>query len=70
MGKKTGRQHWQYNEKMVKKDKIFSPLYGVELKEGLFKTTFDNNRQFLKQFKMNDLLSPRTAGPTRTSTTA
>ena len=56
MGKEAGRQHWHYNEKMVKKDKVFSPLNGVELKEGLFKTVFDNNRQFLKQFRMNDLL--------------
>ena len=50
------RQHWQYNDKMVKQDKVYSPLYGVELKDGLFKQTFDNNRAFLKQFKMSDLL--------------
>lgn len=56
MAARGEHQHWRYNEKMVKKDKVFSPLYGVELKEGLFKTTFDNNREFLKQFKMNDLL--------------
>lgn len=52
----VGSQHWKYNEKMAKPDEVFTPLHGVELKDGLFKRVFDNNIEFLKQFKMNDLL--------------
>lgn len=49
-------QHWHYNDRMAVKDEVFTPLHGVELKDGLFKRVFDNNRTFLKQFRMEDLL--------------
>lgn len=56
MNTKKNNQYWQYNEKMLIKDKVFTPLFGVKLNSGLFKITFDNNREFLKQFKLTDLL--------------
>ncbi len=49
-------QYWKYNERMAKKDQVFTPLHGVELRDGLFKRVFDQNRGFLKQFRMEDLL--------------
>jgi len=54
--KTTSGQHWQYNDRMAVKDRVFTPLNGVSLKSGLFQTVFDNNRHFLKQFKFEDLL--------------
>lgn len=49
-------QHWQYNDKFQVKDRVFTPLYGVRLAQGPFRRAFDDNRQFLKQFRMEDLL--------------
>ena len=37
-------------------DQIFSPLYGVQLKEGLFADVFDHNRAFLKTIDMDAML--------------
>lgn len=39
-------QYLDYNEKYKVEDKLFSPLYGVKLTDGLFKKVFDNNIKF------------------------
>ncbi|MEA4992582.1 MAG: glycoside hydrolase family 127 protein, partial [Oscillibacter sp.] len=49
-------QHWQYNNRMAVKDQVFTPLYGVALHKGLFADVFQNNVQFLKQFRFEDML--------------
>jgi len=50
------RQIWNNNDKNVIKDKIFSPLYGVRLLDGLFKDTFENNLGYLKSLDMDAML--------------
>ncbi len=45
----------EYNDKLVQKDRIFTPVNGVTLNGGIFKTIFDNNIGFLKQFRIEDL---------------
>ena len=45
-----------YNEKLAVKDRIFTPLSGVKLKEGLFKKVFDNNMAFLKTLDIDSML--------------
>ena len=49
-------QYYNNNSKNKIKDKIFNPLYGVVLKEGLFLKTFDNNRAFLKTLNQDSIL--------------
>lgn len=44
-----------YNSKVVQKDKVFTPVNGVTLDDGLFRKIFDNNVAFLKKFNMDDL---------------
>jgi uncharacterized protein len=50
------KQIWNNNENNKIEDKIFSPLYGVELLPGLFKDTFDYNRRYLKSLDMDAML--------------
>lgn len=45
-----------YNQKLIVKDKAFTPLQGVQLKEGLFKRVFDNNANFLKTLDVDSML--------------
>jgi DUF1680 family protein len=47
------RQYYDYNHKLKVKNKLFAPLYGVDLGDGLFKQVFDNNRTFLKRLDMD-----------------
>ena len=42
-------QIYDYNEKLAVRDKLFTPLFGVKLNKGLFKTVFDNNIKFLNK---------------------
>lgn len=44
-----------YNKKLVIKDRIFTPVNGVSLNNGIFKRVFENNISFLKQFRLEDL---------------
>ena len=44
-----------YNKKLVIKDRIFTPVNGVSLNNGIFKRVFENNISFLKQFHLEDL---------------
>ncbi len=44
------------NKKNAVKDKVFSPLYGVKLQNGLFKQVFDNNIEYLKRIDLNSAL--------------
>ena len=39
-------QYLDYNKKYKVEDKLFSPLYGVKITDGLFKKVFDNNIKF------------------------
>lgn len=36
-------QYYDYNHKYKAKDKLFTPLHGIKLKDGLFRQIFDNN---------------------------
>jgi DUF1680 family protein len=47
------KQYYDYNHKLSIKNKLFTPLYGVDLGDGLFKQVFDNNRSFLKKLDMD-----------------
>ncbi|MDF2686643.1 MAG: hypothetical protein K0S55_1825, partial [Clostridia bacterium] len=49
-------QYYNNNNKNKIKDKIFTPLSGVVLKEGIFRKTFDNNRAFLKTLNQDSIL--------------
>ncbi|MEA4888548.1 MAG: glycoside hydrolase family 127 protein [Clostridiaceae bacterium] len=49
-------QVWDNNEKNVIKDRVFSPLYGVKLKDGLFQKTFHNNIGYLKSLDYDAML--------------
>ena len=49
-------QIWNNNDKNIVKDKIFSPLYGVRLLDGLFKDTFENNLGYLKSLDRDAML--------------
>ena len=42
------RQLYNYNDKLKVKDKLFTPLAGVRLGDGLFKEVFENNINYLK----------------------
>ena len=44
------------NRKNAIPDRIFSPLYGVRLKEGLFADVFARNRAFLKTIDRDAML--------------
>jgi hypothetical protein len=44
-----------YNSRLAVKDSVFTPINGVSLDDGLFKTVFENNLQYLKQFHLGDL---------------
>ncbi len=47
-------QYYDYNSKLKVPDILFTPLYGVKLCDGLFKTVFDNNIKFnLEQLDMD-----------------
>ncbi len=47
-------QYYDYNHKLKVPDLLFTPLNGVELKDGLFKEVFDNNIKFnLEQLDMD-----------------
>ena len=46
-------QYYDYNHKMKVKNKLFAPLYGVELGDGLFRRVFDDNRVFLTRLDMD-----------------
>ena len=46
-------QYYDYNHMMKAKNKLFAPLYGVELGDGLFKEVFDNNRVFITRLEMD-----------------
>lgn len=48
-------QVYDYNSKLAVKDRLFTPQSGVALKDGLFKTVFDNNREFLKKLDMGKM---------------
>ena len=48
-------QVYDYNGKLAVKDRLFTPQSGVVLKDGLFKTVFDNNREFLKKLDMGKM---------------
>lgn len=50
------RQYIDNNEKNVINDKLYTPLYGVKLTSGLFRTTFDNNKSYLKHISMDAML--------------
>lgn len=39
-------QYYDYNHKYKAKDKLFTPLHGIKLKDGLFRQIFDNNNRF------------------------
>lgn len=52
----SSKQIWNNNTKNKIKDEIFSPLYGVKLESGIFKTTFDNNIGYLKSLNMDSML--------------
>ncbi|MCR5263212.1 MAG: glycoside hydrolase family 127 protein, partial [Clostridiales bacterium] len=49
-------QIYDYNSKLAVKDKLFTPQSGVVLRDGLFKTVFDNNREFLKKLDMGKMM--------------
>ena len=46
-------QIYAYNEKCAVKDVLYTPQSGVELRDGLFKTVFDNNRRFLHRLDLD-----------------
>ena len=47
-------QYYDYNHKLKVHDKLFTPLHGIKLTDGLFKTVFDNNIEFnLTQLDMD-----------------
>jgi len=49
-------QIYDYNHKVAVKDKLFTPLSGVKLNEGLFKTVFENNIKFLDKLDMGSMM--------------
>ena len=49
-------QIYDYNDKLAVKDKLFTPQSGVKLNDGLFKTVFENNIEFLKLLDMGKML--------------
>ena len=49
-------QYLDQNEKQKVKDKVFTPVRGVKLNDGLFKTIFDNNIEFLKTLNVDAML--------------
>ena len=51
-----GKQWFDNNSKNAIQDKIFTPLRGVKLKEGLFADTFYNNNSYLKKIDMDAML--------------
>ena len=62
---------YDYNDKMAVKDKLFTPLNGVRLNDGLFRDVFENNKQFLDTLDMGAMMywfdiktdTPTTAQP-------
>ena len=50
------KQVYDYNPKLAVRDELFTPLSGVRLNDGLFKTVFDNNRQFLRKLDMGKMM--------------
>ena len=50
------RQIFDNNENNKIKDKIFTPLYGVKLNDGLFKRVFENNAEYLQSINIDSAL--------------
>lgn len=45
-----------YNDRLAIRDALLTPQSGVTLREGLFKTVFDNNRAFLRTLDMGAMM--------------
>lgn len=49
-------QIYDYNDKMVVKDVLFTPLSGVRLNEGLYKKAFEDNIRYLDELNMGSMM--------------